>query len=664
VSREFRAIIFSLPVLGLLLFSQPLRAQPPPDEVCLSCHGAEGLEKERGGKKISLRVDGQTFASSIHAPFGCATCHSDASGVPHPPALKRVECAPCHADASQAYLQSVHGKARARGFTEAANCVSCHGSIHEMVRRTEPSSPIHPANIAKSCAACHANAALAEKFRIPVVRPVEAYLQSVHARAVAAGKPGAVCSDCHGSHAVAPAKDPSSRIAPANIAATCGKCHGDVAKLYQESIHGQAHARGVRSAPVCTDCHGEHRILARTEPKSPVFGANIPGETCGRCHGDTRLSERMGLSPDKVPSFQDSFHGLALRAGQLTAANCASCHGVHDIRPSSDPRSHIHSANLPETCGKCHPGAGTRFALGPVHVLSTTTYSVLFWIRIIYLWVIGLTVGLMIVHNGLDLMHKSRDRSEPRPFAASGELHERMPRSLRWQHGLAMMTFPLLAYTGFALTYPESWWASPLLQWEASLGLRGYLHRAAAAVLMGSLLWHLVELAASQERRDRLRKQTLGWKDLRDLWRMMRYNAGLGLEKPRFGEFNYAEKIEYWAFLWGMIVMSATGLLLWFENLSLSYLPKLATDIATAIHFYEAVLATLAILVWHLYWVIFDPHIYPMDTAWWHGRSPAARVSERSGTVGEAGAGTMRENSPQSSGPAPEKKNPLDRDGD
>ncbi len=81
--------------------------------------------------------------------------------------------------------------------------------------------------------------------------------------------------------------------------------------------------------------------------------------------------------------------------------------------------------------------------------------------------------------------------------------------------------------------------------------------------------------------------------------------------------------------MWGTVLMAATGLLLWFENAALRYLPKWATDVATALHFYEAVLATLAIVVWHLYWVIFDPAVYPMDTAWWTGRSPTARAFER-----------------------------------
>ena len=381
---------------------------------------------------------------------------------------------------------------------------------------------------------------MAKKFRIPVVRPVEAYLQSAHARAVAQGKAGAVCTDCHGAHDIAPGSDPSSSIAHGKIPATCGKCHGAIAEVFQHSIHGEAAARGVRDAPICTDCHGEHRILKRSEPNSPVSAANVSGETCGRCHGDTRMNDKIGLALGKVPSFQDSFHGLALRAGQLTAANCASCHGVHDIRPSSDPRSHVHPANLPQTCGKCHPGAGQRFALGPVHI-TPANVPVLFWIRVIYLWVIGVTIGLMTVHNALDLVHKSRHRSEARPFAVTGEIPERMSRGLRWQHGLIMVTFPLLAYSGFALTYPESWWAAPLLHWEASFGLRGYLHRTAALVLMGALFWHLARWPSTH---GTAAKAEARWKDLA-IMAGGAFRLGLA-SRPTHG-INSAERSSNWA---------------------------------------------------------------------------------------------------------------------
>ena len=118
-------------------------------------------------------------------------------------------------------------------------------------------------------------------------------------------------------------------------------------------------ARGILQAPLCTDCHGEHKILKHTNEASQVNAAHIR-DTCGSCHGDVRLSRKFGLPGDRLVSFDSSFHGLAGKSGSQTVANCASCHGVHNILPSNDPKSTIHAKNLPQTCGKCHPGAGSR----------------------------------------------------------------------------------------------------------------------------------------------------------------------------------------------------------------------------------------------------------------------------------------------------------------
>jgi len=81
--------------------------------------------------------------------------------------------------------------------------------------------------------------------------------------------------------------------------------------------------------------------------------------------------------------------------------------------------------------------------------------------------------------------------------------------------------------------------------------------------------------------------------------------------------------MEYWAFLWGTVVMTVTGSLLWFNNFTLRHFPKWISDAATAVHYYEALLATFSILIWHFYMVIFDPLVYPMDTAWLNGKASA-----------------------------------------
>jgi cytochrome b subunit of formate dehydrogenase len=77
--------------------------------------------------------------------------------------------------------------------------------------------------------------------------------------------------------------------------------------------------------------------------------------------------------------------------------------------------------------------------------------------------------------------------------------------------------------------------------------------------------------------------------------------------------------------MWGTVVMAVSGFLLWFNNLALQWFPKWVTDAATTLHFYEAILATAAIVVWHFYLVIFNPDVYPMDKAWITGKSTHPR---------------------------------------
>ena len=103
------------------------------------------------------------------------------------------------------------------------------------------------------------------------------------------------------------------------------------------------------------------------------------------------------IPADRVPSYADSYHGLAVKEGKLTAANCASCHGVHNIFNSSDPRSTVNAANLAKTCGQCHTGVNeARYAIGPVHVQTSDgpNHPVVQWIRWMYLVLIPVDAGL------------------------------------------------------------------------------------------------------------------------------------------------------------------------------------------------------------------------------------------------------------------------------
>jgi cytochrome b subunit of formate dehydrogenase len=161
------------------------------------------------------------------------------------------------------------------------------------------------------------------------------------------------------------------------------------------------------------------------------------------------------------------------------------------------------------------------------------------------------------------------------------------------------------------------------LLWEGHIGFRGGVHRSAAVILVAATLYHLIHLAVNKRDRMFLWAMIPQIKDATDIVQVFTYNLGITKVEPRFDKFNYAEKLEYLAFMWGTLVMTLSGLLLWFNNFTLRHFPKWVSDAATAVHYYEALLATFAILIWHSYMVVFDPLVYPMDTAWIDGKVPA-----------------------------------------
>jgi cytochrome b subunit of formate dehydrogenase len=597
---------------------KPGKAAPKPtNDECFACHGDSTLSKEVNGKPLSLYVNPVAFKNSIHGGmFTCVDCHTDIHTAPHENTPAKVSCATCHADEEAAYERSYHARAIKSGDKHAATCTDCHGSPHELLPASDPKSRVNHANIPDTCGTCHNQKFAMEESGLGT-QPYVSYQQSVHGRAVAAGsEKAAVCTDCHGAHDILSASDPKSPIFKFNVPLTCAKCHEGVEKEYSQSIHGEAIAHGNSMAPVCTDCHGIHTIKSVIDPNSPVAAQNVARMTCARCHEGVRLSQEFGIAPGRVKTYLESYHGLASERGSNIVANCASCHGVHNILPSSDPRSTINRANLVKTCGQCHPGVTQKFVLAKVHVdapLSADTGSlVVRWIRKFYLGLILLVIGGMVLHNAIIWRRKAilRRRQEQR-FVV------RMSKSQRIQHATLLLSFIVLVLTGFALKFPDSWFANLLGLGER---VRGITHRVAAVILIGSGAYHFFYVIFYRDGR-RLVKDFLPLpKDAADVWQTMRYYLGFSDRKPEFARFTYAEKAEYWALVWGLIVMASTGIMLWARVTFGNLLPRWWLDVATAVHFYEAVLATLAIVVWHFYQVFFDPDSYPMNWAWWDGK--------------------------------------------
>ncbi len=620
--------MFALGVLSLLccLWS----AAFADDQACLECHADPDLKRETADKKGSpVFVDQALIDGSVHERVACTECHAGVT-TDHGEHLPRARCSSCHEEEEAEYTTGLHGVARQAGVEDAPACGDCHGS-HQILAAADPRSTVNPQRQPATCAACHADIAFIKRRPVSLGSPLQGYEQSTHFKALKEGKGGAACSDCHEYHGLRKPNDPRSTIYRANIPRTCGRCHEKVRQVYEQSVHGKALAYGNTDTPTCVDCHGEHRIGETADQGTGGYAAYLSRTTCVRCHESERIVEKYGLPAKRLTTYIDSYHGLADQSGSTVVANCASCHGVHDILPSKDPASSINQNNLPKTCGKCHPGAGENFALGSIHVDADRGDRnggdlgsvVIYYVRQFYLALILVTVLGMVVHNALDF---ARNFSAPR--LPRGTEFLRFNLSERFQHGTMALSFMVLAYSGFALKFPDEWWATPFAWLGGGGDWRRLGHRGAAVAMVGICLYHLGYLAFSRRGREQFWQMFPRWQDLRDAWQMLRCYLGRSDQHPRFGRFGYVEKLEYWALVWGSVVMTLTGFLLWFENRTLRYLPKWSLDVATAIHYYEAWLAVLAIIVWHFYWVIFNPRVYPMSLVWLTGRLSAKAMAE------------------------------------
>jgi formate dehydrogenase gamma subunit len=599
-----------VPILAVLLFALL--------GVLCQFEGAQRVQAQ------SAAVIQSQFAPSASAPdspvalspgtLDCAGCHGTGRTLPF------LGGALFHADAHKAYEHGFHARAIQNG-RNAASCLDCHAAGADMTTilpASNPKSTISRANIAKTCGSCHGNSSVMAGTGISN-RPFVSYQESVHARAVSLGNTrAAVCTDCHNSHDIKPASDGGSPIFKANISKTCGRCHSNISAEYNQSVHGEAVARGVSRSPVCTDCHGIHNIKPHIDPATAKTSQVLATGSCSQCHEGVALSQEFGVPSARVSSYQDSYHGLASQLGSKVVANCASCHGIHNILPSADSRSMINQANLVNTCGQCHPGAGENFVIGKIHLNvppaqdggtpeNDTGGIVNGWVRWLYLWLIGLVIGGMVIHNMLIWWKKvlAMRRAQIRSIV-------RMTGMQRVQHVMLLTSFTALVLTGFALKYPDSWLAALLGGSEAP---RRIAHRVAGVVLLAAGLFHIYYIAFTIEGRRALFDMFPRKKDITDFIHAMKYYSIGKSPKPKFARFNYGEKAEYWAVLWGTIIMGLTGLMVWFKVGMFGFLPKWVIDVALSVHFYEAILATLAIVVWHFYNVIFDPDVYPLNWA-------------------------------------------------
>jgi nitrate/TMAO reductase-like tetraheme cytochrome c subunit len=346
-----------IPLFALLLWAQSSGLAVPPGDSCLTCHAAlEGKQAEPA----------KLFEADVHHQVGlsCADCHggdpkddsmtamSRAKGFRGAPKKAQIPdfCARCHSDIAylhrfnpkmradqlSQYLTSVHGKRLKQGDTKVAACVDCHG-VHNMLPASDTRSPVHPMNVASTCAHCHADAAHMKGYNIPTDQ-AEKYRRSVHAEVLAQGDTAApTCSTCHGNHGATPP-------GVSSVANVCGTCHVFFAQLFEKSPHQPAFARmGLRG---CVECHSNHEIV---KPSDDWVGVG-PKAVCVNCHtaGDKGYAGAQKMAGDlaKLETFlgrAEEIIGTAERSGMEVSGAKVELASAHESLVKA--RVNVHSFN-------------------------------------------------------------------------------------------------------------------------------------------------------------------------------------------------------------------------------------------------------------------------------------------------------------------------------
>lgn len=518
---------------------------------CIDCHGVHDM----------LPVsDPRSPVFKFNLPFTCAKCHTNEEMA--------SEAKMRNPNAASQYLDSMHGRALLEmGLIVAPSCNDCHG-VHDIKPSTVEDSPIHGANVAKTCGVCH-------------VRVEEVYNQSVHGQLLAEGNPDApVCTDCHTAHEI---EDPLGGHFKATSDQKCGICHEEAVEYYHETYHGKAMMLGqANSAPevaACYDCHGHHDILPASDPASRLSAQNIVG-TCAQCHEGATASfaeyvpHASHYDKERYPQFYWTFFFMtSLLLGVFTFFGAHTAFWL------------FRSAYLYWTDSKTYREAKLTTRNGKESYTRFTPYE-----RFLHLLVV--TSFLLLTITGMPLKFYDTEWAKVMFNLLGGP---DVARALH--HFGAIITFLYFA-----------------------------LHLVG---LIGNTWKRRADYRDSETGKfsvKRFRQFYFGpdsmvptWQDWKDFIAHQKWFFGKG-EKPQFERWTYWEKFDYFAVFWGVFAIGVSGLIMWFPQFFSAFMPGWMINVALIIHSDEALLAAGFIFTVHF----FNTHLrlekFPMDTVIFSGR--------------------------------------------
>jgi cytochrome b subunit of formate dehydrogenase len=559
----------------------------PDDEItpkpvnCAACH-------EQPAKQYASSIHGVSHTLGASGAAGCADCHGThkilASSNTASPTYKLnlpKTCADCHSNpgltqeyqmkypqAAAQYQESIHGRALMEmGLIVAPSCNDCHG-VHDIKRAVDRNSPIHEANVAKTCGQCH-------------VKVEAIYNQSVHGQLVLKGdNRGPVCTDCHTAHEVEPPRNGHFKMASDK---RCGRCHQDRLTHYRDTYHGKAMALGkpniASDVAACYDCHGHHDVLPPSNPASRLSQANIL-VTCQKCH----------------PKATVGFTQYKPHANPLDKQNYPVLHGTFLLMTSLLVGVFVffggHTAAWLFRAGYLYLSDSKKFREAKTSAQTGGEWFTRFVPFERFLHFLVVTSFLLLVLTGM-----------PLKFYYTS-----------WAHGL-------FQFLGGAET------ARALHRFGA---VATFLYFGLHVTALAGKAWKgrkkMRDPATARFRMKRVWETLFGpdsmiptLQDWRDFVAHNKWFFGKG-PKPEFDRWTYWEKFDYFAVFWGVFIIGLSGLIMWYPTFFTKYLPGWIINIALIVHSDEALLAAGFIFSIHFFNTHFRIEKFPMDTVIFSGR--------------------------------------------
>ncbi len=173
----------------------------------------------------------------------------------------------------------------------------------------------------------------------------------------------------------------------------------------------------------------------------------------------------------------------------------------------------------------------------------------------------------------------------------------------RIEHIVLIISFTTLAVTGLVQKFAQSPISISIIAALGGIEMTRIIHRTASVVFLVQAIYHLVVIGYKLYVERKEASMLPGFKDLQDAFQHFLYNLGIRKERPKMDRYNFVEKAEYWAMVWGLVLMALTGFMMWNPIATARILPGQTIPAAKVAHGAEAILAVLAIFIWHFYHV-------------------------------------------------------------